>query len=519
MPGELTVITAYGRVRGLDAGGCARFLGVPYGASTVGPNRFKAPQPPTSWEGELDATAFGPSAPQIEPRVAVPEAAHLLTLLYPRGGSPTEGGVTSEDCLRLNIWSPDVSGTAPVMVWLHGGAFQHGSPNEMAFNGDLLAAREDVVVVNVGHRLGLLGFAPLEGLGDGFDGSGVAGMLDIVQALEWVRDNISAFGGDPSNVTVFGQSGGGMKVGCLMAMPSAEGLFHRAIMQSGPVLRVASQADAEQTAAKILDESGLTDAAGLRDLSIDDIFRLQAAVEGEWMTSGNLLDLSRPLPIGPSQHPVYLPGQLFAEGAPAFAASVPLLIGSTSHDMAMMLLGTPMHADLDDELLCTLMDRQMHGLGTPIVKQYRALFPDEPTPLLSARIATDGTFRGGSYIVADAKSKQDAPVFGYLFDEPTDVLGGLLGACHSLDIAYVFGTTRRIPMAGAEGGNLAVADCVMRTWATFARTGRPDHDALPSWPVWAEGREVMVLGGHDHATTADACALAPLSAAQLTAEH
>jgi para-nitrobenzyl esterase len=476
----VTVATASGSLRGVEAAGSARFLGIAYGAAS----RFAPPSACLAWTGTRDALSFGPSAPQPHPFGGDPGpvASQLLTMLYPRGGWPAEGGPVSEDCLYLNVWAPaSFSGASlPVMVWLHGGAFMHGSGNEMAFNGDVLAAAEDVVVVTVTHRLGLLGFLSV----DGMDGSAVAGLLDIVLALEWVRSNISAFGGDPGNVTLFGQSGGAMKAGALLAMPAAAGLFHKLIMQSGPPLRVLEPSAAAAVADSVLAALGqdVSSASGLLDVPASRLLDVQADLAAKMPPS-----VLEAMAIGPARDPVHLPGQLFACGAPAPGADVPLLIGSTAHDMAMMLCGFPGYADAGFAAAAGFLDQFTGGStsGAAVVAQYRSLYPAEPAPLLWSRIATDSTFRGGSYLVADAKSAQPAPVYAYVFDWPTDVLGGILGACHSLDLPYVFGTTRRIPLAGQMPGTAEFSALIMRTWATFARTGNPSHDGLPAWPRWS----------------------------------
>ncbi|MGH3263673.1 MAG: carboxylesterase family protein, partial [Trebonia sp.] len=350
-----------GQARGVSFGGCARFLGVPYGTA----DRFRPPVPCADWSG--DALEFGPSAPQVPPFCAgdlPPISESLLGLLYPRGGSPVEGGAVSEDCLRVNVWTPSVAGARPVMVWLHGGAFLHGSGNEMAFNGDVLASAEDVVVVTVTHRIGLLGFLEL----DGFDGSGNAGMLDIVLALRWVRDNIAGFGGNPSNVTVFGQSGGGMKGASLLAMPAATGLFHKLIMQSGPALRVSSPEAAASFALRVMAACGVSSASGLREIPVEQLLSVQADL-GNGMTP----DITKAMTVGPVRHHVHLPCDLFADGAPTYGSDVPLLIGSATHDMAMMLCGIPAYPD-------ATFDTVAGFLGADVVSTYRSLYPVESAP-------------------------------------------------------------------------------------------------------------------------------------------
>src|SRR5690242_6261331 len=247
------VETAAGKVRGASSNGIAAFKGIPYGAPTGGENRFMPPQPPAPWAGIREATAYRAQAPQLPGR---PERRpELRTILGPADSSPE-----SEDCLTLNVWTPGIGDGAkrPVMVWLHGGAFAYGSGNRAVTDGANLARRGDVVVVSVNHRLNIFGSLDLADVGgERYAHSGNAGMLDLVAALEWVRDNIQAFGGDPGNVTIFGESGGGGKVSILLAMPSARGLFHRATIQSGAAVRVRSSERAAAVTAAVMNELGI----------------------------------------------------------------------------------------------------------------------------------------------------------------------------------------------------------------------------------------------------------------------
>jgi para-nitrobenzyl esterase len=225
------VETATGKIRGSVAGGIHAFKGIPYGASTAGANRFRPPQPVAAWSSVRDVLAYQSKAPQSPAQVK--RRAEMDNILGPVDGSPE-----SEDCLTLNIWTRGIAGKRPVMVWLHGGAFAYGSGNRAVTDGANLARRGDVVVVSVNHRLNICGYLHLEDVaGERFAGSGNAGSLDMVRALEWVRDNIAAFGGDPGCVTIFGESGGGGKVSALLVMPGAKGLFHRAVIQSGAAVR------------------------------------------------------------------------------------------------------------------------------------------------------------------------------------------------------------------------------------------------------------------------------------------
>jgi para-nitrobenzyl esterase len=282
------VETAAGKLRGgTEGGGIHAFKGIPYGASTGGANRFRPPQPVEPWAGVRDAPDYRGHAPQLPGR---PERRpELRTMLGPADATPE-----TEDCLTLNVWTPGLDGAKrPVMVWLHGGAFAYGSGNRAVTDGGNLARRGDVIVVSVNHRLNIFGFLHLADIAGepGYAHAANAGMLDIVAALEWVRDNIAGFGGDPGNVTIFGESGGGGKVSVLLAMPAAAGLFHRAIIQSGAAIRVSTRERANALAAAVLKELGLGrgDCARLHEVPGD---RLAAAIAPASRAAG-----PRPLPL------------------------------------------------------------------------------------------------------------------------------------------------------------------------------------------------------------------------------
>lgn len=498
MPRYVTVKTGAGTLRGVESLGVTAFLGVPYGEA----DRFLPPEPARAWTGVRDAVTFGPAAPQVDTRVyangSMPE---VLSLMYPRTGTPVEGGPMGEDCLALNVWAPDVEGgpPRPVMVWFHGGGFIHGTGTEMMFNGDRLARSGDVVVVTVNHRLGLFGHLPLDAaLGERFAGSGNAGILDLALALEWVRDNISAFGGDPANVTIFGQSGGAGKVATVMAMPRAAGLFHKAIMQSGPITRAATVEDGDRLLDRVLRELDLPrdQAAGLLDISMRDLLDVQTAIfYGEPMRFGAGL-FSNAIGVGPILDGEILPIHPFDPGPAAQAADVPLLIGSTVHDAALLLNEDPEYLELTEAGLSTVLRRDLGDQAGETMARYRAEHPGESPRLLWSRIVSDLSFRQGSIAIAERKLMQPAAVYMYLFAQETPILGELLGACHSLDLPYVFNVVDRVPFVGQQADRHRVADAMSRAWATFARTGDPSHEAIPDWPRYSlEERATMVIAG------------------------
>ncbi|WP_370935737.1 carboxylesterase/lipase family protein [Amycolatopsis sp. cg13] len=463
MRSSAEVDTAAGRVRGVEAPPVTAFLGIPYAESS----RFSPPRPRTPWAGTLDATGFGAASPQNDPRPdACAEYYEVLRLCYPGVPAPLEGRPSDEDCLYLNVWTPGIgSAKRPVMVWLHGGAFVHGTGAEGWFHGDRLAALEDVVVVTLNHRLGVLGFLGPE---DDVERSGVAGMLDIVQALRWVRENIAAFGGDPESVTVFGQSGGGAKVTTLLAMPAAHGLFHRAIVQSVPTGEAVLPEDAARVRWEL--ETHLA-AAGTT---------LQDA------PAAALLDAQKPLlskngilGIGPVLHPAELPRHPFRSAAPDQAAGVPLLIGTTTHEFSLMLAENSWYHSLSWGDLPDRFDALFPGQGAGTLERYASLEPSGPPQLVFARAASDVTFRASSDHVRGLKAAQGAPVYSYRLDYRTEVLGGILGAHHSLDLAFVFRNTDRAPITGSRPERGAVSAAMSAAWTAFARNGNQSAHWTP----------------------------------------
>lgn len=496
MSAYVDIHTTAGTLRGITNAGVTSLLGVRYGESTAGEGRFAPPTPVQPWDGVRSALEFGPSAPQVDTRLGSDGVmSEVLTLLYPRTGSPLEGGPMGEDCLRLNVWSPagDHAEPLPVLVWLHGGGFTHGSGNEMAFNGDILAAQGDIVVVTVTHRLGVAGFLDLrdEEVG-GVAGSANAGMLDIVEALRWVRDNIAQVGGDPSRVTICGQSGGGMKVATLTAMPAAAGLFTGAIIQSGPAMPAATREQSARVRDAFLSKAGVRTLGELRALPLEVLLEAQAELLAQASFS-----FADPLPTdgfggpGPAQDDIDLPG------APFTASVVPLMIGWTAHDASFLLAEEDWFTPaLSREAVVALLERQSPGHAEELYAHAQAARPSDPPHLLLAGVVSEGFFAASSRGVASGVAAGGGSAYVYRFDQETEVLGGLLGACHSLDLAYVFGTVDRVPLTGHSDSRATVSAAMMRAWSGFARDGRPDAgDGM--WDAWdaATASPIHVFGG------------------------
>lgn len=474
-----------GTLRGIDHAGVTSFLGVPYGASTAGDNRFRAPQPVTPWEGVRQALTFGPPAPQVDLRLSGSgEFSRMLALLEPRAASPTEGAQVDEDCLRLNVWTPSgrQDDALPVLVWLHGGGYTSGSGNEAAFHGDVLATAGELVVVTVTHRLGLLGFLDLRELGE--PDSANAGMLDVVAALEWVQRNIRAFGGDPTRVTICGQSGGSGKVAMLNAMPRARDLFARSIMMSGPFGRAYRADRTAELRARVLELAGLTSVAALRAAPLERLLDAQAAVIREVSVLSRpdgtaRFELDTLSGFGPALDPEVLPTDAFGDEATDGVRGKQLLVGWTSHDATFLLAADPsfgpgMSADdvaaridpwasLDGVTYASLADR----------------YPHEAPHLLYGRRMTWLMFEKAQRRIAALALAKDVRVWMYEFRQPTEVLDELLGATHSLELAYVFGTVDRIPLTGRSLDRHRVSRDMMQAWASFAHSGDPGWEPSP----------------------------------------
>ncbi len=484
--------TTVGQVRGAIIDGVVAFKCIPYGAPTSGTGRFMPPRRPTPWAGVRDALDYTGHAPQQGLRA--PTRPELADFSGPPDTSPE-----SEDCLTLNVWSPGLDASKrPVMVWFHGGAFAYGTANVARLHGSRLANRGDVVVVTVNQRLNIFGFLDLSAVGGtDFTTSGNAGTLDMIAALEWVRDNIDRFGGDPGNVTVFGELGGGGKVCTLLAMPSARGLFHRAIVQSGAAVRLRERDRATKLTDAVLKVLGLT-GNDIRTLQSLPMAQLLAAVEPAQKAIG---PAPQPLfdryPFGPVVDGTIVPRHPFDQSAPDVAVDVPLLIGDMKDEMASFLAR-------DDKVWHrTLTEQELRERVAPVadehtdrvIEAYRRLYPGmNPAERLIATL-TDANFRIRSLIVADHKARQaGAPVYMYSFEWETPVRGGRLKAPHALDVPFTFDTIDLTNATDRSAAAHKLAATMSATWAAFARAGVPDNAAIPHWPMYdVTTRATMML--------------------------
>ncbi|MGE0621974.1 MAG: carboxylesterase/lipase family protein [Pseudomonadales bacterium] len=476
---EVIAATAAGKVRGMQVDGILRFRGIRYGGDTS-LTRFAAPTTPDLWKDVADATEYGASCPQTP----TGNPGGLFSSWRPEPAPPL-----SEDCLFLNVWTPALAdgGKRPVMVWFHGGGFTSGNGSSTAYEGTRLARRGDVVVVTVNHRLNVFGYLALNHYGEGFEDSAVAGVLDMLLALEWVRDNIGNFGGDPDTVMIFGESGGGAKVSTLMATPAAQGLFHRAVVQSGAMLRFPEQATARSAADKVVANLGLT-AETIGDIRTLPVETIQAAFAGTGTGAATAPSIDgRTLTRHPFEPDAAPPGR-----------DVPLMLGTNRTESSLFAgSANPTVFDLTWETLEAAMASAFPGRDVAaVIAGYRQLEPEATPADVYFEATTDSRFLAGHVLQAERKAAQGgAPAYLYLFDWDTPVDGGKWRSPHALEIGFVFDNVANSEsMSGVGESQQRLADIMADTWIAFARTGSPNNARIPSWPPYdLERRPVMVF--------------------------
>lgn len=482
MTGEsISAETAGGRVAGASREGLLVFKNIPFAGPATGRHRWAPPQPPAPWTGARDARLPGPFCPQ--------NPSQLEAIM---GGTRTE---QSEDCLSLNVWTPALTGARPVMVWIHGGAFVHGSGGIGLYSGRNLALQGDVVVVTLNYRLGALGFLNLRDATHGrIAATGTEGLQDQIAALRWVQANIARFGGNPGNVTIFGESAGGMSVACLLAMPQAAGLFHKAIPQSGAAHIGRTRAETERTARALLDVLGLKpeEAERLYELPAADILKAQATLIEE--VNGRDPRGLGAMPFQPTIDGTHLPERPIAALAAGRGAPVPLLTGTTNEEWKLFSALDPAVNQMTAEHFDKWAAKRLPEASR---ERVLAVYEGESPFVRFNAIQTDRVFRVPATRLAEALGPR-APVFMYRFDWTSPLMNGVFGAAHALEIGFVFGT-HVLPGADRFFGTGPEAEALARAmiacWTAFAHRGDPATAETGPWPVYEPAhRAVMVFG-------------------------
>jgi para-nitrobenzyl esterase len=469
------VETTHGRVQGLVTSGIRVFRGIRYGASTAGANRFRPPQPPEPWSGVLETVDYGQTAPQTFSRLAL-------------GGTKGNRPEIGEDCLVLNVWTPACDAQKrPVLLWLHGGGFEAGTGSVILYDGTNVSRRGDVVVVTINHRLNLFGHTYLADLlGDEFVDSANAGFLDVVAALEWVRDNIAGFGGDPDSVMIYGQSGGGRKVSIAMSAPRAQGLFHRGVVQSGSHLRLTERDAAQRRAEELLQvcEVPRTEARRLQSLPMEQLIEANGKVRGRFAPTLDDVVFDR--------HP-------WDPDGPELSSHIPLMIGTCRTELSNQVGSSdPSTFEISDDELVERLSRFVPAEDAPsLIEAVRRSVPGAPAPEVFFTIATARGYWLDSVLQTERKAAQGAaPVYSYRLMWRTPVEDGRRITPHSLDLPFVFDNVAiAAHMVGEPSPETAaLADAMSESWLAFARTGDPNNGAIGAWaPYDLERRNVMLF--------------------------
>lgn len=471
--GDPVVATSNGPVKGAVSDGIAAFRGIRYGADTA-LTRFAKPRRPDPWTDVVPAISYGASAPQRS------------------GGEAAQ----SEDCLFLNVWTPGTGdgGGRPVLVYFHGGAYNNGSGSAELYDGTRLAAQGDAVVITVNHRLNAFGYLYLESALPGqFPDSGNAGQWDLVLALEWVRDNAAAFGGDPNRVMVFGQSGGGAKIATLMASPAAEGLFHSAVTMSGQQVTASGPLNAARRAQAFLAALKIDPKRPERIATLP----VQQIVEA--LGARDPLDETQGMYFGPVLDARMLMRHPFWPDAPAQSARIPMILGNALNETRNLIgRSQPEMFEIGWDALPDALARNIRCDIDPdtVVAAYRAAYPERTPGEIFFAASTAGRSWRGQVEEADARARQGAPTWVYRFDLPWAEDGGKWGAPHAVDIGYAFGNLDKPgAMPGEAGAAARISREMMGAFLSLARTGSPEHSGLPAWPQYrVPARETMVFG-------------------------
>ena len=497
------VETSSGKLRGYERNGVYVFKGVPYGASTSGALRFMPPEKPDPWTGVRNALAYGRVCPLRDSAHFNTDGKNLASadedaFLLHRGPAAS---VPGEDCLRVNIWTPEINGShsRPVMVYMHGGGFAGGSGHDLlSYDGESLARNHDVVLVNHNHRLNVYGYLNLEGIGgEMFAKSANVGMLDIVAVLEWVRTHIASFGGDPDNVTIFGQSGGGGKVAALMAMPVAKGLFHRAIIQSGPFLKALDRGYSGRVAELLMTELGLS-RSQVRELQKIPVDRLSGAASEAIRKAAPPATSRRPRygesDWGPTVDGTILPHHPFDPQSLVISENVPLIAGTNLNE-SVNGLDHPEITSMPVDEMIRLVRESYHDGAQAIIDAYRKEYPEiNPFGIYAAIEASQWRLPAAAQVARKA-AMGAAPAYAYIYSWRTPALDNRPGTFHASELSFVFDNAEICDHYSAGDRDAFVLSKQMSSaWVSFARTGNPNHDQLPHWPAYAaETRATMIF--------------------------
>jgi para-nitrobenzyl esterase len=486
------VETKSGKIEGLLVNGLSVFRGIPYAEPPIQDLRWMPPQPVKPWSGVRSAKEFGPIAPQ----------------------NAMQGGFTmqtpqpqSEDCLFLNVLTPGLDNAKrPVMVWIHGGAFTMGSGSDSMYDSDTLLKRGNIVMVTINYRLGLLGFLRLkDATGNAIPATGNEGLLDQVLALKWVKDNIAAFGGDPDNVTLFGESAGSMSIACLMVMPAAKGLFQKGILESGVGSVSVPREEANRVGELFLNFSGIRkdNIKALKSLTPAQLLEIEMKIRMASIGTGGTPRVTSSYPIVDGEVIPDYPNKLAGKGASKDILSI---IGTNLDEYTLFGMMDPGMITLTESDLKQRLTAMLPGSGTDeLVEIYsKALHkrsePVNPANILTA-ITTDLMFRMPALDLVEAQQKNNTPVYSYIFTWKSPVMGGVLKACHALEIGFVFGKYDDMFCGtGPEADKLS--ECMQEAWIAFAHTGNPSSKCTGEWPVYGENRLTMVLDKENHVKAA-----------------
>jgi para-nitrobenzyl esterase len=487
------VATKSGKIEGKFENGLYIFRGIPYAAPSVGELRWLPPQPVKKWDGIRQAREFGSIAPQTVMPVG------------PFGQAPQPP--QSEDCLYLNVWTPGLDDARrPVMVWIHGGAFTIGSGSDIMYDTGILPRRGNVVMVSMNYRLGTLGFLRLKDVTGGkIPATGNEGLLDQVLALKWVKDNISDFGGDPDNITVFGESAGAMSIGSLMSMPSAKGLFHKGILESGSGDFAISLEDANFNGRLFLETAGIkeNDVKALRALTPPQLLEIEKKMIAGRLGRGKNPEVTFTVPVIDKD---IIPEDINRLARQGYSKEITALVGTNLNEWKLFTMMEPGFDKIDEVGVLDRLSKVMSADAVKaLVSAYRQIRTKRGEPTSPAEIFTaifgDFMFRMPGIKLVEAQQANKQAAYSYLFTWKSPAMGGVLGACHGLEISFVFGTLNDMfSGTGPEADNLA--KCMQDAWLAFARTGDPSCESIGKWPVYGSKRTTMILDKDCHVEAA-----------------